>query len=547
MNELSFISLANYTSPLITEVPTKKWVNYGDDNNYFGYLLDRYRGSPTNHAIINGVADSIIGNGLTSDMAAQRPQQYAKAKILFKDEDLRRWAFDLKWGGFYVQVIIMNEAMDEIAAIDYTPVQNWRSGMADEDGNIVNMWYSDDWTQHDKKQYKPKSYPTYNPAIKFEESILVVKPYRTGSFYYPTVDYQGVLQYAHLEEEIGNFHLNNIMNGLTPSMLINFNDGDPGEEKRKTMERSINNKWGGSSNSGKAILAFNDDKESAATIEVIQQSDLDKQYQFLSDESVKKIMVGHRITSPLFFGIRDSSGLGSNADEIKNAWLLYERTVLKGYRTVMLNNIHYILDQAKTPLNVGFESNTPIEFEMSKDPLDEFINMGEHINYNEWELVDEGEVDYELELASTGTARPDAKSKQDETIEGVQYKVRYKYTGDTPGEREFCSKMMSSQKVYRKEDIIMMGDKPVNAGWGVNGASTYSIWLYKGGGNCHHKWMRQTFASKQGKGVTPSNPLAPTTSTGKAEKAGYRIRNPREVAMMPKDLPKSGFVNKKGY
>ena len=107
--------------------------------------------------------------------------------------------------------------------------------------------------------------------------------------------------------------------------------------------------------------------------------------------------------------------------------------------------------------------------------------------------------------------------------------------------------MMGAGKVYRKEDIIMMGDKPVNAGWGKGGADTYSIWLFKGGGNCHHKWKRKTFMSKEGKGVTPSNPLAPTTSTGKAERAGYRVRNDKRVAMMPKDLPKSGFVNKKGY
>ena len=551
INEPTFIQLSNYTSPVISENKQKNFVSYGDNNDYFSYLLDRYRGSPTNHAIINGVSESIVGNGLISADASKSPLDYIMLKRLFKDEDLRKWAFDLKCYGFYVQVAIMDEAMENLAAIDYTPVQNWRSGIADENGVVHEMFYSDDWTQITKKEYKPIAYPVYNESIKVAESIVVVKPYRSGSFYYPSVDYQGALQYAHIEEEIANFHLNNIMNGLSPAMLINFNNGDPGEEKRAMLEKSIQSKWGGTSNAGKFILAFNDSKEEAATIEVVDQPDLDKQYQFLSTESQSKILVGHRITSPLFFGIRDSGGgLGSNADELKNSWLLYENTVLKSYRDLMLSNITYILEQAKSRLDVTFESNTPIEFEMAKEGADLLIGLGEDIDDNEWELIDEGDVDYELEelehfnLASTGTARPDAKSKQDKRVGEIQYKVRYQYGGDTPGEREFCQKMMSSKKVYRKEDIVMMKNKPVNKGWGPKGNSdTYDIFLYKGGGNCHHKWVRKTFMSKnKGGGVTPSNPLAPTTSTGKAEKAGYRVRNDKKVAMMPKDMPNKGFL-----
>ena len=53
------------------------------------------------------------------------------------------------------------------------------------------------------------------------------------------VDYQGGLQYAELEEEISNYHLNNIMNGLAPSMLINFNNGYS-RPRAKTINRKQN-------------------------------------------------------------------------------------------------------------------------------------------------------------------------------------------------------------------------------------------------------------------------------------------------------------------
>ena len=99
---------------------------------------------------------------------------------------------------------------------------------------------------------------------------------------------------------------------------------------------------------------------------------------------------------------------------------------------------------------------------------------------------------------------------------------------------------MNANKLYRKEDIIAMGTKAVNAGFGIKGADTYSIWEYKGGPNCHHKWQRMTFKSTSSTLDTKS-PNAPTISTNKAEREGYRVRNPKNVSMMPKDMPTKGY------
>ena len=100
--------------------------------------------------------------------------------------------------------------------------------------------------------------------------------------------------------------------------------------------------------------------------------------------------------------------------------------------------------------------------------------------------------------------------------------------------------MVSANKIYRKEDIAQMSQRVVNAGWGPKGADTYDIFKYKGGGDCHHKWMRRTYRSKQS--IDVKNPNAPKVSTNKAEKEGYRVRNPKEVAMKPKDMPYNGFL-----
>ncbi len=197
--------------------------------------------------------------------------------------------------------------------------------------------------------------------------------------------------------------------------------------------------------------------------------------------------------------------------------------------------------------------------------LESFIaDFGEDVP-EDWELIEEEIVDGEhqdfdyeaelnsynkTELASTGTARPNARSEQDGTNKSDNdfYKVRYVYTKDNflsqeGSTRDFCNIMMSAKKVYRKEDIIQMGSRPVNKGWGPKGNSaTYSIWLYKGGGNCHHFWLRQIYkTSLRGakSNIKPSEAISYT----KALSEGFTAeRNDKLVARPPKRMKNNGFL-----
>jgi hypothetical protein len=221
-------------------------------------------------------------------------------------------------------------------------------------------------------------------------------------------------------------------------------------------------------------------------------------------------------------------------------------------RALFAGNASNIITQMKSQ---KFKSDVP-EFteEQESKWLELLDGVGEVINEDEWELVDERPVDYEAEqalskydFASTGSAFPNAKSSQDGvTEEGRQYKVRYSYAPENTQatSREFCKKMVSAGKVYRKEDIERMGSQAVNAGFGVAGAATYSIWLYKGGARCHHFWMRKTYLAK-GEGVTPDvdNPNAEVT-VNKAKREGVDLEtNDKKVATRPVDMPNQGFIN----
>ena len=673
-SEFGFVNLSTYTSPEIKEVSGKDYIEYGADNNYFQYLIDRYNGSPTNNAAINGISQAIYGKGLNATNSSAKPNEYAQMVSLFKKDVVRKLCYDLKLMGQCAIQIIYSKDRKTIAQLEHIPVETLRAEKCNQDGDIPAYYYFKDWAS-----IKRNDLPTRIPAFGMSNEnieILYIQPYKAGFYYYSPVDYQGGLQYAELEEEVSNYHLNNILNGLSPSMLINFNNGTPNQQERQLIENKIAQKFSGSSNAGKFILAFNDNKESQAEITPVQLSDAHNQYQFLSEESTKKIMVSHRIVSPMLLGIKDQSGLGNNAEEIKTASLLMDNTVIRPFQELLIDNFDKILAYNNVSLNLYFTTLQPLEFtevdksiqdketieeetgvEMQKFNLKkidgkqayetkeeaekvaeemgcggsheheiegvtyympcvtheelkspcwdgyeqrgmkekdgkkvpncvklEEINLesfGEEEDLNEWELIDERKVDYETEDAldfqikelntkgksllsklwefvSTGTARPNAKSSQDETIDGTQFKVRYQYAPlkaslQKEDSRSFCKNMVKAKKIYRKEDILKMGNVQVNSsyvnkdgrqvGWGPKGALTYSVWLYKGGGNCHHFWMRKTYM-KKGKGnIDINSPLAPTISVNQARKAGFKPeKNDPLVAKLPIDMPNNGFL-----
>ena len=108
--------------------------------------------------------------------------------------------------------------------------------------------------------------------------------------------------------------------------------------------------------------------------------------------------------------------------------------------------------------------------------------------------------------------------------------------------------MTRARKVYRKKDIINMGSRPVNRGWGPRGAATYSIWLYKGGGNCHHYWLRQIYKSPvaDDDAVYYKDNITSDTLIGytKAISEGFTAkRNDKLVAKPPKRMKNNGFLN----
>jgi hypothetical protein len=518
---ISMVQLSTYTSPQIVEVKNKEWVAYGEDNDYFGYLQDRINGSPTNNAIVNGISQMIFGKGLDATDKLLKPDDYAQAMLLFDEDTTERLCYDLKAMGQCAVQVVYSVDRTRIVECNHFPVETLRSGKCNDDGDVEFYYYAEDWSKINQ-QNKPTPIPAFETSEETEE-ILYIKPYKTGFYYYSPVDYQGGLQYCELEEEISNYHLNNVMNGMAPSMMINFNNGKPTEDEQRQIERDIQAKFSGTSNAGRFILSFNDNNTLASTIEPVQLSDAHNQYQFLSDESMRKIMVAHRVISPMLLGIKDQTGFGNNADELKTASILMDNTVIRPFQNLLIKYLDKILAFNQISLKLYFKTLQPLNFEETtiaplvqdnvENPLPSVLKdvpsldteLGKQILANlkgeakkdNWMLIDirpsnenDKQLNSQLKKLSLASVIP-STSEQDSEQDNLLFKVRYEYVGNQNPEREFCQKMMSAGLLYRYEDLDQ--DLENNAGFGINGANSYNLFLYKGGVNCKHWWMRKIF------------------------------------------------------
>ena len=577
MENVHIVSLSSYNRPKVKEDKKRDWVEYGDDNDFYTYLIDLFVQSTTNNAIINGVSQMIYGKGLDALDSSTKTEEYAALRSIFHDSCLRKITFDLKLLGEASLQVLYKDG--QVARAEHFPRQTLRAEKCNEDGEIEAFYYHNDWSKI-KPSDKPKRIAAFGFGNGTEPEIKIIKRYLSGYDYYCPPDYMGGVAYAELESEVADYLINDVQNGFSGTKVVNFNNGIPDREQQLQVKSDVLRKLTGARGE-KVIIAFNNNAESKTTIDDVPLTDAPQHYEYLSTECVNKLMVAHRITSPLLLGIRDgNNGLGNNADEIKTASLLFHNTTIKPYQDLITEALDDILAVNGISLKLYFKTLQPLEFietdnaitdeareeetgvKLSNNTFDDvkmfdLLNQfGEDENLDDWELVDERPVDYDQEealdkmigLASTGTARPKASSEQDgENDEGVKFKVRYQYAPlkTQANSREFCKKMVGAKKIYRKEDIMAMSQSAVNAGWGLNGADTYDIWLYKGGGACHHFWMRKTYMAKA-EGVKPDvgNPRA-EVSVNKARKEGFKPEtNDKKVATRPVDMPKKGFVNK---
>lgn len=580
-SNIHVVNLSTYNKPKVVEDKRKDWVAYGEDNNYYQYLIDLFTQSTTQNAIINGISNLIYGKGLDSLDSSTKTEEYAALRSIFSNNCLRKVTLDLKLLGEASFQVLYRDG--RVFKSEHFPRQTLRAEKCNEEGEVEAYYYFHDWGKI-KPNSKPKRIAAFGFGNGREPEVKIIKKYVSGYDYYCPVDYQGALAYAELESEVADYLINDVKSGFSGTKIINFNNGVPDREKQLQVKNEVLNKLTGARGE-KVIVAFNNNADAKTTIDDVPLNDAPAHYEYLSNECSNKLMVAHRITSPLLLGIRTgNNGLGNNADEIRTASLLFQNITIKPYQDLITDAIDDILAVNEISLKLYFKTLQPLEFietdnaitdeareeetgvKLSKEEdfddeellkeLEAFGESEDELLENGWELFDERAVDYEqeealdkmLSLASVVPSRANAKSDLDgESESGKKYLVRYQYAplAVSNNSRDFCKKMVARSKIYRKEDLNK--ESRANSELAAKGESSYNIFLYKGGANCHHFWLRKTYIFKGGIKPDPNSPNSKPSYKSKKTKEGIKdpslTDEPSIVSQRPIDTPNNGFKN----
>lgn len=325
------IHFENSKVPEFKEVKGKDWISYGDNNLYPEYLIELALRSAKHSAILSGKVNYIYGGGLEAKTTGASLGQVAKANEFIRqvnsDGFLRKMIQDFEWfNGFYVEPIY-NKALNKLVSINYIPFSKIRTNKDETEFYYSNDWKTEKGSNPEKTGFKV--FKPFDPEKPAKDQIFyykLISP-KNGSDrnVYPVPEYIGACASIETDVEIANYHLNNIKTGFSVGTIINFNNGEPEEEAKKAIEQSIKRKFQGTDKAGSVAITFNSSSDNAPTITSFAPSDLDKQFIEISKRVEQDIFTGHKITSPMLFGVKTEGQLGGRTEMI-DAYELFQNT-----------------------------------------------------------------------------------------------------------------------------------------------------------------------------------------------------------------------------
>jgi len=327
------IQFSRASLPIFAEVIQRMpWVYYGIDNLLPQYFIDLYDNCAIHKAIVTSKVNQIMGDGLVSINNPMATVNLINPKETVT-EVMRKCVLDyMIFGGFSLNVIWSKDhkSIAEIYHVDFSRI---RSGKLNEDDEIECFYYSPDWRT--VKKYPPIEIKAFNQNEKDPNQLVYFKTYVPNMSYYPVPDWSAGQRAIEIDIEAKNFHMNNLRNGMTPSLWINYTNGVPGENEQREIVRALQSQYQGSDNAGQAIISFNESKDQSPEIIQIAKDSNDTYYKDLTDDVSRNILSAHRVSSAELFGIATSGKLGG-ANEITEHSEYFRKMVIMPYQNQIL-------------------------------------------------------------------------------------------------------------------------------------------------------------------------------------------------------------------
>lgn len=350
--KLHKVEFKSASLPIFSEVFQRSpWVYYGESNLMPQYLIGQYLNCAMHKAIVTSKVEQIMGDGIVSLNNPMATINLINPKENVHDV-MKKCALDLVLFGGYAINVIWSKDRKSIAEIYHLDFSRVRSGkIVPESDEIEKYYYCADWSN--TRKFEITEYDAFSVDAKDASQVYYYKQYQPSNSYYPNPDYSGAMAAIQIDIEIKNFHKNNLQRGMMPSLWINYNNGQPGEEEMRIIVRGLEEQYGGTDNAGQAIVSFNESKEVAPEITQIPAGANDAYYQQIYDDIIRSIMAGHRVSSGELFAVTTAGKLGS-ASEIVEHSEYFRKMVIMPYQAELLPTFNKLVSM-KTGKPTTFE------------------------------------------------------------------------------------------------------------------------------------------------------------------------------------------------
>ena len=350
--------------PVIKDIRNKDWMYYGEDNLYPDRLIEMADTSAMHNTCIQAIKDGIYGEGI--ELIGD---EYINTDGQTIDDIYENISLDYTMFQGYALNVIWNKEGTQIAEMYHLPFANVRSGKKNEEDDVEEYYYSSDWSN--LRKYKEMPYRAFDVTDNKGDNasqIFYYFNYTPGQDVYPLPSYVAATNDITLDSKVSRFHVNNISNGLAPSMFISMKNGIPSPEQRREVYKEIEDTFTGEENAGRFFLSFSD-ADNAPEVTPIDSAN-DDYYLTLESRITSRILTAHRITSPLLLGISNGTGFSSNADEILVSYAHFEGTVIEPKRKKITTSFGYILKLSGYNVNIKVIPNRIVEDLAAGNPDD---------------------------------------------------------------------------------------------------------------------------------------------------------------------------------
>lgn len=380
-DNIMVVKLANHKVPEFKEVKSKEWVLYGEKDDYPQYLLELFNRSAKHNAIVTGKVHYIKGNGFEIIEEGLTVGEIAAIQDFIKnlneedslDDILYKVANDLEiFSGMALQSI-PNKTKTKTAQLSHIDFSRIR---ASKEKN--KLWYSKGFGKKEDYNNEKEAIIELKPFDKnTKEGVIYFTQYRPGINDYPLPEYIGAIPYIETDYEISNFHLNNVKNGFSAGTMISFNNGVPEtKEAQKAIEKKVIDKTTGSDKAGQVIITFSNGKDSAPTIIPLMPNNFDKLFDTLNQTVQQEIFTGHKITSPMLFGIKTEGQLGGRG-ELRDAFELLQNGYISAKQRMIEDLFNWIFEVNGFGKPLKIKPTEPISYEIPEGLLSTVLTEDE--------------------------------------------------------------------------------------------------------------------------------------------------------------------------